>query len=76
MTKRVRVAITFERLIEVSDDYDEGMVQFYMNDSSHCLISELRDEVWEHDENGFCTLCARASARVVNMNPPPEEPEE
>ena len=76
MSKPVRVAITFDRTVEVPDDYDEHMVEFWMNDSSHCLISELRDEVDEHDAREACTLCSRAIVKVLDMSPPGPDIEE
>ena len=75
--KRVRVAITFERIIQVRDDYTEHDVEFYLNDSCHCLLNELRDELEEQDAHeGVCTLCGRASGRVLDMNPPAEDTED
>ena len=72
--KRVRVRIIFERIITVPEDWDKEMVEFHLNDSSHCLANEVRhDEINEIDSDDFnCTLCLRDGTRgeVVDMNPP------
>jgi len=72
--KRVRVRIIFERVIWVPEDWDRDMVEFWLNDSSHCLANEVRhDEIEEIDnDDSSCGLCLREGTRgeVVDMTPP------
>jgi len=68
---KVKVRIIFERVITVPDDWDQGMIEFWLNDSSHCLATELRHEEIAEQQNEHCTLCLREGTRgeVVDMNP-------
>lgn len=41
--KKALIKITVEHIIDVPHDWDEEMVNFYLNDSSHCTSNDLLD---------------------------------
>ena len=41
--KKVLIKITVEHIIDVPYEWDEEMVNFYLNDSSHCASNDLLD---------------------------------
>lgn len=50
----------------VPEDWDEAMINFHLNESSHCLGAEIGQL---HRENtmadGCCTICYRCEARYL-----------
>lgn len=41
--KRVPVRMTLHMQVEVPEDWDDDMVEFWLNESSHCSNNEVRD---------------------------------
>lgn len=39
--KKIKVRLSFEIETDVPPDWDEGMIQFFYTDSSHCLGNDL-----------------------------------
>jgi hypothetical protein len=49
--KKVLIWITAEHILEVPHDWDEEMVNFFLNDSSHCICNDLLDAAESHFRN-------------------------
>jgi hypothetical protein len=62
--KRVRVAVTIEYETEVPADWDDSNVEFWLNDSSHCVQTEL-DVIREYVSRDDGCLCSHATFAVV-----------
>lgn len=62
----VVIELTVRMLREYPDDWDARMIDFHLNDSSHCLGNEIR-ELAESDkaEEGSCDTCNRAEAHFL-----------
>ena len=63
--RRVQVVHQYTLEHDVPDDWDDDMVEFFFNESSHCADNEAKvilDGLRHSD--GFC-LCSKHSARVV-----------
>ena len=41
--KKVLIKITVEHIIDAPHEWGEEMVNFYLNDSSHCISNDLLD---------------------------------
>lgn len=70
--KRVVVEVTFTMLREYPADWDEEMVNFHLNDSSHCLATEIQELMEEEAraEEGCCFTCHRASGKFLRAATP------
>lgn len=70
--KKVVVAVTFTMLREVTEDWDAQSVEFWLNESSHCLSSEVQDLADEDEraEDGCCFTCHRAKAAYLREATP------
>lgn len=49
--KKVLIKIMVEHIIDVPCEWDEEMVNFYLNDSSHCVCNDLFDASESHFRN-------------------------
>lgn len=65
--KKVVVEITFTMLIDMLKDSTPYNVDFYLNESSHCLATELETLLEEEKqaEPGTCFTCGRATAKYI-----------
>jgi hypothetical protein len=74
--KTVRILISFEMDREVPEEWDQNQVEFYYNESSHCMGNEI---AYEHraiqKQKNTCDFCHRCSVKVISMNPEPKEDE-
>lgn len=79
--KKVVVDVTFTMLMSVSENWGKQDVEFWLNDSSHCLANEIitLQEEENRAEEGTCFTCNRANAVYVrdaldsdieNLTPP------
>lgn len=70
MRKPVLIELSVKMLVEVADDWQQDNVEFWLNESSHCLdneILQIADTIERRP--GLCTTCYRAKAKVLNMEP-------
>ena len=65
VTARRTVALELKTwlLVSVPRDWDENDINFFFNESSHCIGNEFRQIVDEH-ERGHCA-CFRTKARYL-----------
>lgn len=61
-----RVAITAHVTVSVPEDWEADNVDFWLNESSHCLGTEFQ-RLGEHIASmpSGCDICSRANAVVV-----------
>lgn len=61
--RNIIIEITTTHMIDIPEDYTEDDIDFYLNDSSHCLETEFI-KMMDHPEN-TCDTCWRAEARYI-----------
>lgn len=54
-TRKVRLKVTFEVVKVVPGDWDDDMVRFHFNKSSHCTNNLLRDRLHQTEQGDECT---------------------
>ena len=68
-TKKVVIELIVKMIIEVPKDWDKESINFYLNDGSHCLETEVFQLAIEagFDEKNppLCSICHRAKGRYV-----------
>jgi hypothetical protein len=64
--KRVGIVLHVRMVREVPEDWSKEDIEFFYNESSHCLSRELDDLREEHDD--LCTLCNRASVTIDDVS--------
>ena len=64
--KQVPIEIRVRTVVEVFEDWDDHMVTFFYNESSHCIQTELA-ELASRDPEGVCTICQ--DTEVLALNP-------
>lgn len=64
--KTVVIELTIRMLRDYPADWSEGMINFHLNESSHCLGTEIVDlAASDQAEDGSCDSCHRAEARYL-----------
>lgn len=74
--KIVIVDITVRMPVAVPKSYDADAVDFWLNESSHCIGNELKqlaESEFRANERSCCDTCNRTTAEVHNMTPTVEE---
>ncbi len=69
-TKKVVIELTVKMIIEVPKDWDEDSINFYLNESSHCLEAEVfqlaREVGFDEEKNpSLCSICHRAKGIYI-----------
>jgi hypothetical protein len=65
--KAVNIALTFRLTVMVPADWDRQMIEFFYNESSHCVATELRELAAADEEagEGTCVTCWRSDAKLL-----------
>lgn len=68
MTKTVLVELSLMTLVDVPDDWNQDNIEFYLNESCHCLGNELQElaasDAYVMQRNS-CDTCHRSRATYV-----------
>ena len=56
--KKVRIKWTIELPMEVPEEWDKEMIEFYFNESSWCCSNIIEDlQQYDKDHGCICTIC-------------------
>ncbi len=73
-TKHVLIELRVRMAVPVPSDWDKDAVEFWGNESSHCLGTEIAQLYRESTaEEGSCNTCSRSSVFYVRDIPEGEE---
>ena len=63
----VKIALTFRMTVMVPEDWSDHDIEFFYNDSSHCLVNELAEltNAEEAAGEGVCVTCGRAEVKLL-----------
>lgn len=67
MSKKVMIYVSVHMDVEVPEDWDKKMIEFYYNDSSYCasnLIEDMHAVNEQRDKEGSC-MCDLVSVKYV-----------
>ena len=68
--KKVLVNVIIKHIIEVPENWNDYDIDFYMNESSHCLSNEITDihiqhERLLHERPGYGCFCYRTTGEYI-----------
>lgn len=67
--KKIVIELTVKMIIEVPKDWDEEAINFYLNESSHCLETEVfqlaREAGFDEENPPLCSICHRAKGKYI-----------
>ena len=67
--RSVAIELVVVMFVEVPDDWDIDQINFWLNESCHCLTNEVGTLCDEFDKLGECEcMCNRLSAKYMSEN--------
>ena len=74
--KPVLVELKIKMIVDVPESWEQSDVEFWLNESSHCIGTEITELAWGEalaNDNGCCDSCGKTEASVVSMTPTADE---